>query len=91
MRQFPQYEVAYWYPESGSDIYGVALIKWVSDVNGADADTLRNHYFIEIYSQDKGCSLCSTVKSELSAHHVSYISACDNPKRTEYEKTRCGS
>jgi hypothetical protein len=90
--QFSQYEIAYWYPQNGSDIYGVALIKWVSDLKGAWAETMRDRYFIEVYSQDEACSLCRSVKAVLSEHKVSYFSACDNPtSSTQYEKVRCGT
>jgi hypothetical protein len=89
--QFSQYEIAYWYPQSASDIYGVALVKWVSDLNGPDAKTIRDRYFIEVYSQDESCSLCDSIKRALSEQRVSYFSACDSPNRTAYEKSRCGT
>lgn len=79
------YEVAYWYPDSGSDYYGVALIKWMH--GGEDTN---DRYFIEVYAKDKDCSLCGTVRDALDGHQVSYFSACDHLNQsTQYEKARC--
>jgi hypothetical protein len=85
--QFPMYQVAYWYPDNGSDYYGVAVVKWVTD--GEDTN---DRYFIDVYAEDESCSLCGVVKAALDEHHVSYFSACDNPtKSTRHEKMRCGT
>jgi len=89
---FSQYELAYWYPDNGSSVYGVALIKWVSNLNGPEAASIRDRYFVEVYSQDQSCALCSSVKESLVKHNVSFFSACDHPaSSTEYEKVRCGT
>jgi hypothetical protein len=81
------YAVAYWYPDAGSDYYGVGLVRWAA--GGEDTD---DRYFVEVYAEDKSCSLCGTVRNALDEHHVSYFSACDNPeKSTRLERIRCGA
>jgi hypothetical protein len=86
------HEIAYWYPSKGSDIYGVGVAKYVSDLKGVGAEEMRDRYFVEVYAWDKGCSLCNSVKAALSARNVSYFSACENATAsTEYEKIRCRS
>jgi hypothetical protein len=84
------YEMAYWYPRKGSKTYGVALVKYVSDLKGSGAEEMTHRYFVEVYAQDKECTLCNSVKTAFLQRHVSYFSACDNPdKSTGYEKMRC--
>jgi hypothetical protein len=63
MSRFSQYELAYWYPHEGSDIYGVAVIRWDSKLHGPDADTIVNRYFVEVYAPDAECSLCQAVRN----------------------------
>ena len=92
IRRFAQYQIAYWYPFAGSDFYGVAVVKWVSDLKGKGADEMRDRYFIEVYARDESCELCNSVKSALAEHQISYFSACDHPgARSEYERIRCGT
>ena len=90
--RFHNHEVAYWYPYKGSDIYGVAVAKYVSSLKGVGADEMRDRYFVEVYAWDRACSLCDSVKAALSARNVSYFSACENTSSaTDYEKIRCRS
>jgi hypothetical protein len=90
--QFDQYEIAYWYPQGGSNIYGVSLVKWVSHLKGPDSETMSQRYFVEVYAQDEACALCASVKRSFLQHNISYFSACENRKTSiAYEKIRCGT
>jgi hypothetical protein len=90
--EFAQYEIAYWYPQGGSNIYGVGLVKWASDLKGPDAVAMSQRYFVEVYAEDDACALCASVKRSFLQHNISYFSACENPKTsTAYEKIRCGT
>ncbi|MGH8213431.1 MAG: hypothetical protein ACREPP_09415, partial [Rhodanobacteraceae bacterium] len=54
--EFSFYDSAYWYPHKGSDIYGVAVVKWPNDLkgNGAEAakegEEMKGRYFLEVYA-----------------------------------------
>lgn len=86
------HEIAYWYPLKGSDIYGVGVAKFAATLKGVGAEEMRDRYFVEVYAQDIGCSLCDSVKAALSARNVSFFSACEKATATtEYEKILCRS
>jgi hypothetical protein len=90
--RYQQYDIAYWYPQNGSDTYGVAIVKWVSNLNGPDAKTMTNRYFIDVYADDTQCALCSAVKDALAKREISFFSACERPdQRSTHESIRCGT
>jgi len=90
--RFSHFEVAYWYPLDGSDVYGVALVKWRSDLKGEGADEMKDRLFVDVYATDKGCALCSTTREALKAHGISFRSPCESPESsTKYEQIRCGT
>jgi hypothetical protein len=85
--RFPMYEVAFWYPFNRSDFYGVALVKWFPG-----GEETNDRYFVDVYAEDAGCSLCSAVKAAFDEHHIAYFSACEHPENsTKYERIRCGT
>ena len=90
--EFEIYGSAYWYPRGGSDTYGVAVVRWGSDLQGAGVEDMKNRYFVDVYSEDKACSLCEPVKAALRSRNIWFLSAWENPKKsTAFERTRCGT
>jgi hypothetical protein len=90
--EFDYYESAYWYSDKGSQIYGVGLVKWPEDLEGDGTSEMKDRYFVDVYATDGACALCKSVKASLTAHHISFFSACENPKKsTAFERIRCGT
>jgi uncharacterized protein len=44
-----------WYPDNGSDYYGVGLVQWIPG-----GDDTNDRGFIEVYANDEHCALCGT-------------------------------
>jgi hypothetical protein len=85
------YEFSYWYPRKNSEIYGVALVKWRQDLEGSGIQEMKGRYFVEVYTEDKACAFCKSVKASLAKYKVSFFSACEHPSAsTAFEKIRCG-
>jgi hypothetical protein len=87
LQRFPMYQEAYWYPFRRSEYYGIGIVKWVP--GGEETD---DRYFIDVYADDDGCSLCGAVKDTFDQRGVKYFSACEHPDRsTKFERIRCGT
>ncbi|RDL45038.1 hypothetical protein DN730_05315 [Marinomonas piezotolerans] len=88
--RFFYYKHAYWYPSSGSDTYGIALIEWNTTTWENDKQQMGGSYFIDVYSEKKECSLCDQLKVALSQSQVKFKSPCETQTNlTEYERIRC--
>ena len=84
------YKQAYWYPSSGSDTYGIALVEWDTATWENDDHQMDGSYFIDIYSADKECFLCAQLKLVLSQSQVKFNSPCEmQDNLTKYEQIRC--
>jgi hypothetical protein len=90
--EFQIYETAYWYPRGGSDTYGVAVVRWASDLKGDGSEDMTNRYFVDVYAKEEACPLCASVKATLKGRNIKFVAACENPKKsTAYERIRCGT
>jgi len=84
------YKHAFWYPQNGSDVYGIAIVEWDTSSWDNDEQQMGGRFFIDVYSESTSCVLCPLVKTVLSEARVEYSSPCENPKGlTDYEKIRC--
>ena len=89
---FSFYKLAYWYPQHGSDIYGVGITQWPDDLNGDDAKEMTDRYFVEVYSTEQACPLCKSTKDALTKRGIAFFSACENKgKSSNFERIRCGT
>ncbi|MFC3853994.1 hypothetical protein ACFOSD_14540 [Salinispirillum marinum] len=88
--RFFYYKHAYWYPSSGSDTYGIALVEWDTTTWENDDQKMGGSYFIDVYSENKECSLCTQLKEALLQGQVKFKSPCESQTNlTEYERIRC--
>jgi len=88
--RFFYYKYAYWYPSSGSDTYGIAIVEWDTTTWENDKQQMGGSYFIDVYSEKKECFLCDQLKAALSQAQVKFKSPCERQSNlTEYERIRC--
>lgn len=88
--RFFYYKHAHWYPSNGSDTYGIALVEWDTTTWENDDHQMGGSYFIDVYSENNECSLCTQLKQALSQSQVQFNSPCENDSNlTKYEYIRC--
>ncbi|WP_144062464.1 hypothetical protein [Simiduia agarivorans] len=88
--RFFYYKHAYWYPSNGSDTYGIALVEWDTTTWENDKQQMGGRYFIDVYSEEKECSLCDQLRAALFQAQVKFKSPCEiQSDLTEYERIRC--
>jgi len=87
---FYYYKHAYWYPYSGSDTFGIAVVEWDTTTWEKDDHEMGGSYFIDVYSDNENCVLCAQLKSALLRSNIEFKSPCESPdKLTKYEHIRC--